>query len=170
MGRAPELGRAKKAAKATTETEAKHPKVKVSRAKHGSGTEVKADSEPPSKARRGAASAKAGSAEKRQEKSRRRSSSVESSAVGLKQARANAKVRRFGGATPTKAAAATAVIGIFAALGVAATVARRPFGPEERQPPSRTLKTNAAPSPHTSYILAKVRYYTLKGPVIRIRP
>lgn len=136
LGRAPELGRAKKEAKATTETEAKHTKVKVSRAKHGSGTEVKADSEPPSKARRGAASAKAGSAEKRQEKSRRRSSSVESSAVGLKQARANAKVRRFGGATPTKAAAATAVIGIFAALGVAATRLRRSTlrASEERQP------------------------------------
>ena len=51
LGRAPELGRAKKEAKATTETEAKHTKAKVSRAKHGSGTEVKADSEPPSKAR-----------------------------------------------------------------------------------------------------------------------
>jgi hypothetical protein len=97
---------------------------------------VKADSEPPSKARRGPASAKEGSAEKREEKSRRRSSSVESSAVGLKQARANAKVRRFGGATPTKAAAATAVIGIFAALGVAATRLRRSTlrASEERQP------------------------------------
>ena len=136
LGQAPELGRAKKEAKATTEAETKHAKAKVSRAKHGSGTEVKADSEPPSKARRGAVSAKEGSAEKRQEKSRRRSSSVESSAVGLKQARANAKVRRFGGATPTKAAAATAVIGIFAALGVAATRLRRSTlrASEERQP------------------------------------
>ena len=45
-------------------------------------------------------------------------------------------MRRFGGATPTKAAAATAVIGIFAALGVAATRLRRSTlrASEERQP------------------------------------
>ena len=95
---------------------------------------MKADSEPPSKVKGGAATAKAGSAENR-EGSRRRSSG-ESSAVGLKQARANATVRRFGGATPTKAAAATAALGLFAALGVAATRLRRSTlrASEERQP------------------------------------
>jgi hypothetical protein len=138
LGRTPELGRAEKKAKAkATESESKRAKATgAGGAKRASksGTEVKADSEPPSKAKGGAATAKAGSAENR-EGSRRRSSG-ESSAVGLKQARANATVRRFGGATPTKAAAATAALGIFAALGVAATRLRRSTlrASEERQP------------------------------------
>ena len=137
LGRAPELGRAKKATKATTEAEANGSKAKVHSAKHGSGTETKTGSEAPSKVKAGAASAKESVAEKRDEKrSRSRSSSFESSAVGMKQARAIATARRFGGATPTRAAAATAVIGLFAALGVAATRLRQSKlrVSEERQP------------------------------------
>ena len=135
LGRAPELGRAKKETKVTTEAEANRSKTRAHRAKLDSGARTKTDFESSSTVKARAARAKEGSAEKC-DGSRRRSSSVASSAVGMRRAQANAKERRFGGASPTKAAAATAVIGLFAALGVAATRLRRSKlrVSEERQP------------------------------------